>query len=122
MLTKQEIFTKVYETLRERGFTRAGVNQADGEGEYFSCRYRSPIGPCAIGIFITDEEYDSAYENIGAGTAIRGMCSALHEPLDEYGGKFFNALQSAHDEGRTPEIMEAYLRDFARLEGLEIPA
>lgn len=122
MLTKQEIFTKVYETLRERGFTRAGITlrYEDGE-EVFSCRYRSPVGPCAIGIFITDEEYDSTLEHKEADEAITGMCAALRKPLGEYGWAFFSLLQATHDEGHTPELMEAELRLFAQDHGLEVP-
>lgn len=123
MLTKQEIFTKVYETLRERGFTRAGVQLLDEEGEpYFTCKYRSPVGPCAIGIFIEDAEYSESFEGTPAADAIDQMCAVLRDPLKQHGSLFFYELQEAHDNGKTPELMQEHLNEFAAIHNLEIPS
>lgn len=115
-MTYQEIFTKVWTTLKARGFTRAGEYRPSG---HFVCRYRSPIGPCAIGILMTDEEYDESFEGLSARDIIRvGACAAA----EGLGLVFFDDLQTCHDEGTTPEEMELRLQNFASLRNLEIPA
>jgi hypothetical protein len=115
------MFTKVYETLRERGFTRAGVLLSDEMGEYFSCRYRSPRGPCAIGIFLPDEAYDARFEGTPA-SYVAEFCPELKPlTLTAYDRKFLFQLQVAHDDGISPELMKDYLERFAAKYELEVP-
>lgn len=120
-MTKQEVFTKVWTTLQARGFTRAGITTYDGG---FRCQYHSPVGPCAIGIFIPDELYDPAMDEQLWQTqlAIERAPELLALAELEYIGLFFEDLQSAHDQGVTPRDMEIQLRKFARDYNLEIPA
>lgn len=115
-MTRQEIFNKVWSVLRDRGFTRAGTTNSVGN---FYCRYRSPVGPCAIGILMTDEEYDEKFEGLPARDVIEAGACVAAEGINTY---FVEDLQSAHDEGTDPAEMEFRLRGFAAIHNLEIPA
>lgn len=114
-MTNQEIFDRVVEMLKARNWARAGV-LIDNDGDielkpFFSCRYRSPVGPCAVGLFITDEEYTPGFEGLSAKEIIRGgHCKAL-EGADV---TFLGDLQEAHDGSRTPQEMKSSLIDLAR--------
>lgn len=116
-MTKQEIFTKVWTVLRDRGFTRAGEYRST---YHFACSYRSPVGPCAIGILMTDEEYKESLEGLSARDVIRRGACAAAEGVDDM--NFFEDLQAAHDEGTVPEEMETRLKHFAEAYNLEIHA
>lgn len=118
-MTPQDIFNRVWNTLKERGWTRAGVQTDDG----FKCQYRSPVGPCAIGIFLAEEEYIPEMDENGGWTTDRAVerCAALRGV--ELPGQWFLAdLQFAHDQGASPDKMRATLEYFARQYNLEIPA
>lgn len=110
-MTNQEIFDRVVEMLKARNWARAGVlvdspREGNPDYKYFSCRYRSPVGPCAVGLFITEEEYDSDLEGIFVGEVImKGACKAL-EGADM---SFVSELQSSHDAGRDAEEMKRNL-------------
>ena len=72
----------------------------------YSCAYRDGKGGmCAVGVFITDEHYTSAIENIGIADGNRGDLVrdvvARSLGLDVLTGKqvsLFSALQDVHDE------------------------
>lgn len=118
-MTEQEVFDKVWEALKARGWTRAGVTRPDGK---FQCQYRSPVGPCAIGLFIPDELYDPKMdeENWQTRFAVKLAPNLL---VSEFKGpSFLEDLQDAHDLGATPEEMETYFRKVASEYNLEIPA
>ena len=71
-----------------------------------SCAYRDGKGGmCAVGVFITDDHYTSAIENVGIADGNRGDLVrdvvARSLGLDVLTGKqvsLFSALQDAHDE------------------------
>lgn len=121
-MTEQELFTRAFLALRERGFTRAWDDNAVRPGALLNvkgmCMYRSPIGPCAMGLFISDAEYDKRMEG-------RGICEVLTQykvgALQGFRGSFLVELQEAHDTGKTPGLMERNLRWFASKLDLEVP-
>jgi hypothetical protein len=117
MLTKQEIFTKVYVALRERGFTRAVLE----ENNVTVCAYRGDVGPCAVGILMTDEEYSPAFEG-KKGRNLIPHIAALEGYDTREGRMFVSQLQSAHDSGVHPEGMQWLLSAMADRYDLEVPA
>lgn len=90
MLTRQEVFNKVYQHfILEQNPHSVGSN-----GE---CRYRTPEGrKCAIGIFIPDDLY---YEGLEGRTAIT-VLDEIGESigLDPMDTNFLVDLQRCHDK------------------------
>lgn len=117
-LTEQEAFNIAYRTLRDRGFTRA-VRQSLEGSDGFVCQYRSPLGPCAIGALIPDEEYHEVFD---AENMFASQVQDFVPTLQSLGGNFLNNLQMCHDEGRTPDDMRERLERFARERNLTVPA
>lgn len=122
-MNNQEIFTKVYTTLRDRGFTRAVelVEDVDPFGTPYSreiCRLRSPNGPCAIGILLPDEVYKPYMEgcSLSDSRSLSGYFLNLGYDLN-----FLQDLQAAHDRGKTPDDMENNLKFLAFDNDLEMP-
>lgn len=114
-MTEQELFSKAYTVLRDRGFTRAGVEHEDG---YFQCLYRSPVGPCAIGALVTDAEYEAFIKE-------NDVPVNFHEDIPAFASisvVFLDNLQVAHDKGYTPERLQHLLNDFATEYSSEIPS
>ena len=113
----QEVFDKVYAYAQT--MTKAAT---DDKGV---CRYRSPNGPCLIGILVSDEEAEKADKlNITADNAIKeGVFSTLNP---SYAG-FCWDIQRAHDynTGDNNDFLdkEAMLEDLrwvARAYGLNV--
>lgn len=123
-MTNQEIFDKVVDMLAARDFARAGayvpvINNDDVEtGTRFSCMYRSPIGPCAIGLFIPDELYVPEMEGKTAGRLFNEF--DIPELADTPLG-FLSELQQAHDQAVSAEHMKRALRSMACMFGLSLP-
>ena len=71
-----------------------------------SCAYRDGKGgKCAVGVFITDEHYTSAIENLGIADSSKGSLvrqvvarSMGLDALTNEQVSLFSALQDAHDE------------------------
>ena len=71
-----------------------------------SCAYRDGKGGmCAVGVFITDEHYTSAIENVGIADGSKGSLvrqvvarSMGLDALTNEQVSLFSALQDAHDE------------------------
>ena len=71
-----------------------------------SCAYRDGKGGmCAVGVFITDEHYTSAIENVGIADGSKGSLvrqvvarSMGLDALTNEQVRLFSALQDAHDE------------------------
>ena len=86
-MTEQEVFNKTFETLRARNW-KIAYDKATG-----MCLYRSPVGPCAAGVHIPDEEYsDYLEQNSWKSLVYKQVVSEAHDDL-------INAMQMAHDSG-----------------------
>lgn len=120
--TIQSAFTFAFNALRERGFTRAGIERILHGRASFSCRYRDNNGmACAVGLFIPEENYSEALESYGLREAM-AQCPSLADLYNPEGIKFMGQLQVAHDMGHTPKLMETMLRSLAAQYSLEVPA
>jgi hypothetical protein len=122
-MTEQEVFNTAWNALSARGWTRAGIEIKDSvndEYPYFQCRYRSPVGPCALGAVIPDDEYVPEWDTDRSTTTER-ICDIV-STLRGLDKGFLTGLQSCHDKGRTPLVMEEDFRAFAAKYGLTIPA
>jgi len=121
--TKQSAFDFAFNALRERGFTRAGVDVVDRHGDpQFKCRYRGEDNaPCAVGLFIPNENYSVALEYGDTRNAV-AQCPSLANLYNPGGIEFLSRLQAAHDAGSTPGVMESNLRNLAAEHNLEVPA
>ena len=120
--TVQSAFTFAFNALRERGFTRAGIERILRGEARFKCRYRGAHGmACAIGLFIPEENYSPALEDYGP-LEVMAQCPLLANLYNPAGIEFMERLQAAHDTGHTPEVMETNLRDLASRYSLEVPA
>lgn len=123
--TLQAIFDHVARVLSDRGWTRALDPQTG------LCRYRSPVGPCAIGACIPDTLYDPGLESLGS---IESGCEDQSPLLSDIVDKVFafddrdemivvlNYLQIDHDQGHTPDLMRRYFRKFAERYNLTLTA
>lgn len=117
-MTIQEMFDVAYTTLRDRGFTRAGAYLNDYADAPFTCQYRSPIGPCAIGALIGDDDYDPEWdENAEPSYDVCGLLGVENYRVLGFADK----LQYAHDSGKTPQRMKENLERVAEDYGLSIP-
>lgn len=113
-MTPQEAFAKVYTSLRDRGFTRAGET-VDG---LFRCRYRSPVGPCAAGFFIPDEEYRPEMEGRPITILEReGLLKSMSPELV----KSLYRMQIIHDAALSPEEMQQDYEKFASQHNFPLP-
>lgn len=119
----QDVFNTVWNTLKARDWKRAvGEDPRDGSEV---CCYRSPIGPCAIGIFLSDEvanEYEGKSVEFEDYKIVKGT---ILEPLlsTRDGRVFITEIQEEHDEpskfGLAP--LEQRYRNLAREYGLKVP-
>lgn len=118
MKTLQEIFDTAYLGLAKQGFRQSVPSRKGMESP--DCLYRGKNDrKCAIGHCIPDELYEPC----------------MDDPNDTFGyqdfieiGMFtgikcedFRGLQSAHDDGFTPQVMKKMLAEFAKDRGLSIP-
>lgn len=65
--TAQEIYDGVVEYLASRTKGRAGAETRDGG--VFTCRYRSPVGPCAVGWLLRDDEFVHSPDKFNCGAS-----------------------------------------------------
>lgn len=134
----QEIYDGVVGYLASRTTGRAGVEAHGG----FSCRYRSPTGPCAVGWLLRDDEFVHSPDEFNCdasdlfvlGYVPRTDCMAP-EPwtpttasaVDRLGphSKMLTSLQECHDDkdswrrdGRLSMQGRRQLLDIGRQYGL----
>lgn len=116
-MTKQEIFDKVYAHAQE--MTAPAI---DKEG---FCKYRSPNGPCLIGILVSDEEA-SATDKLGWSVA-EAIRNKTFVDLNPAYSDFYCGIQNCHDNATSfetmtldKEIMLDSLKRVANQYGLEI--
>lgn len=108
-MTEQEIFDKAVSVIAARNYTRAG--RVGRFGVSFRCQYRSPVGPCAIGSLLNDNEVKPEWdEDI---YSVFQIFYKLPERIRSVGVDFLSELQYAHDEGITPAQMRQNFIDFA---------
>lgn len=120
MLTRQEIFDRAARGLRSQGFTRSGeVRDDDIWRGSFGCMYTDPVGNhCAAGWVIVDVKVPPTHLS----DAFDDLWNALPAVQDRIGKddvNFVCALQIAHDEGVTPELMVSKLRGVAKHYGVD---
>lgn len=111
-MTEQEIFDKAVSVIAARGYTTAGVYNDTGA---FRCQYRSPVGPCAIGSLLDDNEVKSEWDENTI--SVSRIFFELPERIRGVG--FLDSLQAAHDEGNTPAQIRQNFIDFAARYGLD---
>ena len=105
-MTNQEAFNKVWDYfVTKRNPPAVEVNAVTGDSV---CRYRSAVGPCAVGVLIPDEGYSEWFECNPVHTVL-SMVRNRHEGLTDdqaekmkeaLGGlspRFLQNLQSRHD-------------------------
>lgn len=108
-MTRQELFNHTVTQIR--GMKSRAGEIIDGR---FSCRYRSPAGPCVIGSLIPDGVYTPTIEGLGASDIMNRYSNLL--PIAPEDVNFANGLQYLHDTASnwTPEgFDETALATFA---------
>lgn len=118
----QEVIDRVVPVLRARGWTRAGEISARG---HFECKYRSPVGPCAIGVLLTDEEYQPEMDNADESNGVLALLErygVLQWGLKIPDFKWLaSGLQGCHDQNDEPADMERAFRTFVNFNHLIWP-
>lgn len=108
-MTTQEMFDVAVAGLASQGFERSG--QETGSG--FTCKYSDDKGRhCAY--YYVDPRTD----------LVEGQICENQEGFDEkpyHFRAFSRALQDAHDEGETPDMMRSKLRSLAADYSLTLP-
>lgn len=121
MMTKQEMFDKVYIGLLNQKFERSMKN----DGKMSSCAYRGDGGmKCAAGHLIPDEEYKSDMDYFSS-TIMQlrseGLLPRCFQSLSEDDLLFVQELQIAHDSSYTPSAMKYAIEEVAAKHNLTIP-
>ncbi len=120
MLTKQEIFNKVWERAKDPRRSVAPYSKRTGSKQI--CMYRPGGGlpPCFIGVCIPDSEYISTME-----TGIHQLaCFGPWPPSlsrEEADVDYYAALQRIHDDA-DPALWPEKLREVAERYSLTVPA
>lgn len=125
MLTRQELFDKVWRGLKAQGFEQSTNAALCGYG---GCAYRGSDGRrCSAGHAIDDEHYSPAFEGEGISRdengsncvgAVGALVASGVNPIDFV---LISDLQYAHDETLSPAEMESAVREVASFYGLTIP-
>ncbi len=118
MMTKQEIFNKVWDHF----ITKKNPQSGGADSACFYRFDRTPECPrrCAIGLFIPDAEYNELMEH-STGAFVAERSKTFSALWDRHGKAFWDSLQRAHDYAETFEDFESTLRHFAKQELLECP-
>lgn len=116
MTTAQELFTESVTKIIAQG----GPSTAELDADDVVCAYRGVNGrACAVGVILTDDEYQSGMEGMGARNLVK--CGLLPARLLDH-TDLLAALQTAHDNSgfsranatTASELDPAFLSDFTR--------
>ena len=122
MFDRQATFTKAFLGLAAQGFNRAGevTTRSYNDESYFNCLYRGPNGyKCAIGHCITDEQYRTIQEGMGATSP--EVCAVMGYAYQSDDSRWASRLQYVHDTGKTPMQMLEKLLLFVMEHNLTVP-
>lgn len=122
MITKQELFNKMWNGLKAQNWKRSGVKGSDG---VFRCAYFGPDGcRCALGQVLPDELESHPACTVEADVNASGLVARipeLGELLDWCSNHgFIEAMQFAHDKFDESGIQRR-IRDVAKRYSLAIP-
>lgn len=135
----QALFDASVDVLAARGFTRAGLQlyfteddgdnrtstvptETDPTGDFY-CRYRSAVGPCAVGAIMSDEDYDPKYDEENMTVTLLPDEALPVVPGVAVGAvvDLLGRMQRAHDRSIDPDDMRNSLRQVAQDSALQIP-
>lgn len=96
-MTNQEAFNKVWDHfVTKRNPPSIARNPASGP----YCMYRSPVGPCAVGVLIPDEIYSDSWEKSSIAQLLSGAyhdAQDLQNHFSEVSLGLLSAFQDIHD-------------------------
>lgn len=97
-MTDQEAFNKVWDHfVTKKSPPSIAGNPASGP----YCMYRSPVGPCAVGVLIPDEIYSDSWEKSSIAQLLSGStyhdARALQEYFSGMSFSLLSAFQTIHD-------------------------
>lgn len=112
---KQEAFNHTVAQMRKQGWTRSRVQGAD------RCLYLDSRGRrCAVGALLS-ETTARKWGSKGLSYIQDRSDSEVLALIKRLGINFLGSLQSAHDRGRSPKLMEQNFRQLARDYDLTFP-
>jgi len=121
-MTEQEIFDRVWQHFIVGGapFSLNGRKCAyRGVGTHNGVRVR-----CAVGLFISDDNYDPLFEGVGLGEHTDELLGALEPGCEDHENLLYE-LQQAHDIcalSRRGDVFRELLVDVAQDHGLQVPS
>lgn len=116
MLTLQQGFNVVWHYAKKK---KKGMRS---DGETLVCAYRGDCGPCFIGLFIADANYNKKFE-LKAATYLLNMYPKLIQLDDSNSDKLYDfvmQLQDIHDRASVEEWPNR-LKNLAKAFRLSIP-